>query len=167
MTDRPAPAGESGMTLIEIMIALVILGVVVVGVLALLATLVRASDLSNRKTEAEAATIAAAEYLKSIDFDYTSPECQDYYRGQLDAYATAHPALGFTPTVAVYRGTDASVASGAEIDTPAAGPCMDGSTPVVRLSVTYAAAAGGVARTQDVVLRCEAAAAKAAGGKCV
>lgn len=169
MTDRPEPADESGMTLIEILIALVILSVVVVGVLALLATLVRASDLSNRKTEAEAAAIAAADYLKAVDFDYGGVDgCQAHYQTALASFATSYPTPGFTRSVAVYRGDTSSIAAGAAITTPAgATPCLDGATPALRLEVTVASPDGSVSRTQDVGVRCDAAAAKAAGGKCV
>ncbi|MBX7158706.1 MAG: prepilin-type N-terminal cleavage/methylation domain-containing protein [Acidimicrobiia bacterium] len=168
MTD-PEPTGESGMTLVEIMIAIVIMSVVVVGVLALLATLVRASDLSNRKTEAETTAIAAADYLKASDFDYSGAGgCEAHYATELAAYTTVYPTPGFTTSVHVYRGDAASISAGAAIATPDAGtPCLDGSTPVLRLSVEVTADDGAVSRSQDVVLRCDPAAAKAAGGTCL
>lgn len=168
MTSRPAPADESGMTLIEIMIALVILGIVVVGVLALLATLVRASDISNRRTEAEALAITAADYLKAEDFDYGGVgDCQAHYTTALATYAATYPSPGFTPSVTVYRANSTNITSGDEITTPAAGaPCLDNSTPGLRLSVTVAADGGDVSRTQDVVVRCNAADVPA-GKKCL
>ncbi|MFN8104135.1 MAG: prepilin-type N-terminal cleavage/methylation domain-containing protein [Acidimicrobiia bacterium] len=169
MSSRPEPAGESGMTLIEIMIALVILSIVVIGVLALLATLVRASDISNRKTEAETHVTTAAEYLKFVDFDYGRvDDCQAHYANGLAAFATANPSPGFTPSVTVYRANSTNITAGDEITTPAAGaPCLDDSTPGVRLSVAITSDDGAVSRTQDVVLRCDVTAAKAAGGKCL
>lgn len=170
MTRRPRPADESGMTLIEIMIALVILSVVVVGVLALLATLVRASDLSNRKTEAEAAAITAADYLKAADFDYGGvDDCQAHYSTALGAYAASYPAPGFTQTVTVFRGGSANISGGSEINAPVlpGTKCLDGATAALRLSVNVASDDGTVSRTQDVVVRCDAKAAKAVGGKCV
>lgn len=167
MTD-PEPTGESGMTLVEIMIAIVIMSVVVVGVLALLATLVRASDLSNRKTEAETTAIAAADYLKASDFDYSGAGgCEAHYATELAAYTTVYPTPGFTTSVRVPR-RRRQHQRGAAIATPDAGtPCLDGSTPVLRLSVEVTADDGAVSRSQDVVLRCDPAAAKAAGGTCL
>lgn len=157
MSRKPGPADESGMTLIEIMVALVILSVVVIGVLALLATLVRASDISNRKTEAEAQAITTADYLKSLDFDYGAvDDCQAHYTNLLAAYVTANPTPGYSSTVTVYRGDASTMTAGNEITTPATGAvCMDGSTPAIRLSVTIDSTDGRVSRTQDAVVRCD------------
>lgn len=155
------------MTLVEIMIALVIMSVVVVGVLALLATLVKASDVSNRKTEAETQAVTAADYLKSLGFDYGGvDDCQTHYETELAGFMAANPAPGYAATVTVYRADSTSLSTGTEISAPAAGAaCLNGSTPAIRLSVTVDSDDSRVSRTQDAVLRCDLEVAPA--GECL
>jgi prepilin-type N-terminal cleavage/methylation domain-containing protein len=71
---------ESGFTLIEVLVALSILGIAIVALLAGMATAVQASDHHRKQANAETVLVRAVENLKSQDYQYcpTAPSASPY-----------------------------------------------------------------------------------------
>jgi len=174
---------ERGVTLIELMAALVILSLVVLAVLALLATLVRASDLANRETEAEALAIAAADYVKGDGFQYTQApgvDCIASYQASLDNFAPLPPAPSYLPPGYSARIDEVSYGDTATIaGVPTSSPTahaenwqayQSGQTCLApgprALKVTVTVSSDEVSRTREVVMRCDTEEAANAGGTC-
>lgn len=155
--------GEAGMTLIELMAALVILSLVVLAVLALLATMVKASDLANRQTEAEALAIGAADYLKGEGFLYdTAADCTAGYQAALATYQGSYmPAASYGATVTVAYGTRETITPGDALEDQwqpfgaAPDPCNQPGRRAVKLTTTVTSADGAVSRTREIVMRCD------------
>jgi len=70
---------EKGVALIETLVALAILGLVAIVLIDGLATVARATFISDERTTAESLTRSEAEYLKSQGYiDYTDPGHGEY-----------------------------------------------------------------------------------------
>lgn len=67
------PAGQQGMTLIEVLVALLIIGIVAVTYLAGLSTSSKAVILNSENITAESLAKSQMEYIKRQPYDATSP----------------------------------------------------------------------------------------------
>jgi len=70
---------ETGVTLIETLVALALLGIIAVVFLSGLATAAKATFIADEQATAESLARSQIEYVKSQDYiDYTDPEHEDY-----------------------------------------------------------------------------------------
>jgi Tfp pilus assembly protein PilV len=93
---------EAGETLLEVLIAAVLLGLVVVAVVGGLATTVVGSHVHRRQADANAILVSAMERIKSSDFGFSNVDCAATATARRDAYevqarGVALPA-GWSPT---------------------------------------------------------------------
>jgi type II secretory pathway pseudopilin PulG len=91
-TRRPAPTRDDGFTFVELLIAIVLMGTVVIGILAATQTLVAASRTSREAAKVETALLAAAEQLERAPRDTYKCEDQLYK----PVFAAAELKLGLT-----------------------------------------------------------------------
>ena len=96
---------QKGLTLIEVLIALVILGIVTVALLTALTTSSRALILADEKTTAESLARSQLEYVKNAEYiDYslgtTDPEREpDVYGVYYEVYTEIDPPTNYSLTV--------------------------------------------------------------------
>lgn len=90
-TRRAAPRRDVGFTFVELLVAIVLMGTVVVGILAATRALVIASRTSREASTVESAVLAAAEQLERAPRD--TYQCNNL---QLPVYAAAQMKLGVT-----------------------------------------------------------------------
>ena len=76
---KKLPGNESGVTLLETLVALAILGLVAVALLSGLTTAARATIIADEQATAESLARSEIEYVKSQDYiDYTDPGHLEY-----------------------------------------------------------------------------------------
>jgi len=78
---------EKGMSLIEVLIALAILGLVAAAFLSGLATASRALIIADERTTAESLARSQMEYVKEQDYDYNDSQLYE----QVDVESLTHP----------------------------------------------------------------------------
>jgi prepilin-type N-terminal cleavage/methylation domain-containing protein len=70
---------ETGVTLIETLVALVLLGIISVAFLSGLATVAKATFIADEQATAESLARSQIEYVKNQDYiDYDNPDHEDY-----------------------------------------------------------------------------------------
>lgn len=140
---RHGRRSDSGETLIEILMTVVILGTTVLAILAALLTAISSSEYHRKQANADIAAKAYAEALRLTV-------------GQLyqDNWCTSH-AAGYTLTVAPTYPTDWS----GTVSVTALGGCPSGgpistnvNSPQYRTATVTATATGGVTAVQNIVL---------------
>jgi len=78
---------EKGISLIEVLIALAILGLVAAAFLSGLATASRALIIADERTTAESLARSQMEYVKEQDYDYNDSQSYE----QVDVQSPTHP----------------------------------------------------------------------------
>jgi prepilin-type N-terminal cleavage/methylation domain-containing protein len=66
--ESPARAGERGLTLVELLLAVTIMGIAFVAILSAMGTAIIVSDMSKRQSTAESLLVSWAETLKARDY---------------------------------------------------------------------------------------------------
>lgn len=146
-TDRVTPP-DRGITFVEILVTITLLGTVVLGVLAATQASVRASRVSREAARVESALLTAAERIER------APRSDAAYRCDLSGpvYAAAQLKLGVTAAQAPSYATVGyqHLAAGVWVD----GACPDGSylpNLVQRITVTMTSPNNGLQREIEVL----------------
>lgn len=91
--------GQKGLTLVEVVIAVALFGIIAAALFMALNVSLKATDTTNRLTTAESLTRTVLEFVKSRDYDDTgSPDYQDDVNLEIAAGRIPVPA-GYTITV--------------------------------------------------------------------
>ncbi len=135
-------AEESGVTLVELLVAVAITGIVAVGILSGLTTLSLSSDRARKSSDAGSALYTAADALQTVTYDNACPSTG--YQAAIQA-AVANPA-NFPAIGAEMRVTVANVAV---TDVK----YWDAATSTFTTTCTPSLAVGDARRLQRVTLR--------------
>jgi type II secretory pathway pseudopilin PulG len=84
IAERP----EAGETLVELVMALALMGIVVVGIVGGLATTVLSSQVHRSQADANAVLVSAMETIKSNEFDWSNVDCSKTAAARQTAYET-------------------------------------------------------------------------------
>jgi prepilin-type N-terminal cleavage/methylation domain-containing protein len=87
--------GEGGYTLVEVLVAIVILGFAFVASMGGLATSITVTDYHRQESQLETVLGSAAENVKSVPFEADCSAAAGSYRGAAEAAATA---AGWSPS---------------------------------------------------------------------
>lgn len=146
--DHHAPRRDRGVTFIEILVTITLLGTVVLGVLAAAQASVRASRVSREASRVESALLTAAERIER------APRSDAAYRCDLSGpvYAAAQLKLGVSQADAPMYATVTyqHLTAGGWVD----GACPGGSYQanlVQRITITMTSPNNGLERTLDVL----------------
>lgn len=104
-------AEESGVTLVELLVAIAITGIVVVGILASLTTLSLSSDRARKGADAGSVLVTASDALQIVTYDAACPSTS--YQSAIQtavADTSKFPAIGTEMRVTVSNVTVTSVA---------------------------------------------------------
>jgi type II secretory pathway pseudopilin PulG len=135
---RLPPGSDSGESLIELLIALVIMGIAVVAIVGGIATSIIISDIHRKQATAGADVRSYAEAIQNAVTTNGYPIC-----GNLPAGLSFAASTGYTASVTAYQvwnGTDFV-------------PCGATDLGIQRLSVQVASDDGRATETLDVVIR--------------
>jgi type II secretory pathway pseudopilin PulG len=135
---RPRLGSDSGESLIELLIALVIMGIAVVAIVGGIATSIIISDIHRKQATAGADVRSYAEAIQNAVTTTGYPTC-----GNLPAGFTFSAGPGYTASV-----TDSKVWNGTDFV-----PCGATDLGIQRLSVQVASDDGRATETLDVVIR--------------
>ena len=133
---------EHGVTLVELLVAVVIMGIAFVAILSAIGTAIIVSDVHKRQATAETVLQSWAETLKSVPYQANPGNAYNYDTLGLP------PKAGYTPAAAQVQ-CDGNLTTNA-FDSPAAPPCSSPGLQQVTLTVTTAR---GVTKTTSVLKR--------------
>ncbi len=83
---RSGNGPEAGETLLEILVAMTIMAIVVVGIVGALATTVLGSHVHRSQASSNAVLVSAMEAIKSTDFDWSNVDCSKNAADRRTAY---------------------------------------------------------------------------------
>jgi Tfp pilus assembly protein PilV len=145
------PAGDDhGETLIEVLMAVVIMGIAVVSIIAGIGTAIVVSDIHHKQATAGAAVRDYAEALENSvaasPSGYSAAAC-----GNPSLYAVYTPPSGYTATVLGVRDWNDSAADPSTWAWEPAGTCVDHG--VQKVSLRVASTDSRATETLDVIIR--------------
>ncbi len=127
---------EAGVTLGELIITVVILGLAVAGIVGALGTALTASAINRQQTDAEAVIRSYAESVQ---------------RATYVTCATSYPPSGVVVPVGIAAST--TVAYAAPSTAPVFGPSCPGGTALQRVTITATSTDGRTVRAMSIVKR--------------
>ncbi|MCB1256358.1 MAG: PKD domain-containing protein [Microthrixaceae bacterium] len=140
--------GQSGFSLIEVLVSLVLLSTLIGGISAGIMTVTRASDGSNRSIKANALLSGFGEALQHLS--YRNCNTGDLKANYAQAFATYNADLPAGERLVPVGASDVSVTVDA-VDP--VGGCVGGAPDMGQQILTVSAEVRGVVRTADVVKR--------------
>jgi len=135
---------EAGVTLVELLVAIVIMGIAFVAILSAIGTAIIVSDVHKRQATAETVLQSWAETLKSAPYQADPGTAYNYGTPGLGLPAVS----GYTPA-APQVSCDGNLTTN-KFDSPGAPPCSAAGLEQITLTVT---SARGVTKTTSVLKR--------------